>query len=360
MTPLGTNITHFRADYASVRGEPFRNFYCPILHVDENVPLSAGHIIPRSLGGTTKVLQRRDVDNWFGSFFEAEAKDAISYGLGEDDLLRKFLSGDSKDAKDLKRFKKLMKLHPDADRINVLPRNVDGKTQIFAKPGDLGGAEGKLKVQFGIELDPRSSILTTALRTCHLSWFHRCGYRYVFSKEGWSLAWILRTIYEEFLEPRQGVSRTESGSLMSDRVKQEVNEFCFSFANLIRPLPRELVDTWHDELQRGTLDSGWFIALRDGNDLYGNISILKLGSRHLAVLTPILTDLRGRALLDLAVNFKLDYSLAQHTPGEGTIKIGSNKGHPPLIWPSVKEETESLPAISIRKAVKMVIDSGRW
>lgn len=359
MTPLGTNIAHYRADYTSVRGEPFRHFYCPILHVDEDVPLSRGHIIPKSLGGTTKVWQRRDLDNGFGSFFEAEAKDAIIHGFGEDGPLRKFLTGDPNDAKDLRRFKKLIKLHPDTEPIAVQPRNIDGKTRIFPNQDDLGGAEGNLKVDFGIQLDARSSILATALRASHLCWFHRCGYRYVFSKEGRFVAWVLRNLYKKFVEPRHGGSKRESGSLMDDRVKQDVDEYCFQFANLIRPWPREVCEITHRELRQGTLDSGWFIALWDGNDLYGRISIVKLGKHHIAVLTPIITDPRGWALLNLAANLKLEYSLVRHDPREGKLKNVSNLSHQPLIWPSAKEETKSFPPISIREAAQLVIESGR-
>ena len=62
---------------------------------------------------------------------------------------------------------------------------------------------------------------------------------------------------------------------MSDRVKREVDEYCFQFANFIRPWPHESVDASHEELQRGTLDSGWFLALRDEDDIYGRISIVE-------------------------------------------------------------------------------------
>lgn len=81
MTPLGTNIEQLKADFESVTGKPFRHFFCPILHVDEEVALCRGHVVPESLGGKAKVLQRADVDQGFGSFFEAEAIDAVRYGL---------------------------------------------------------------------------------------------------------------------------------------------------------------------------------------------------------------------------------------------------------------------------------------
>ena len=121
------------------------------------------------------------MDNGFGSFFEAEVKDAIDHGFGE----TRPPSENSppviqRDAKELQRFKLHLKLHPNAEPVDVLARNVDGETQFFVKRDDLGGAEGHLKAEFGIELDTRSSMLATALRTSHLCWFRKCGYGYVF------------------------------------------------------------------------------------------------------------------------------------------------------------------------------------
>ena len=86
MEPLGMNLEQLKADFESVGGKPFEHFYCPILHVDEDVPPIKGHVVPESLGGRAMVLQRPDVDNGFGSFFEAEAGDAIRKGLDANPL----------------------------------------------------------------------------------------------------------------------------------------------------------------------------------------------------------------------------------------------------------------------------------
>src|SRR5262249_32710497 len=67
-------LAKLRADHANVEGHPFENFLCPMLLRDERVPLCLGHIInealPNSYRGT--VVQRQDVDNFYGSHFEAE------------------------------------------------------------------------------------------------------------------------------------------------------------------------------------------------------------------------------------------------------------------------------------------------
>lgn len=65
----------------SVIRKPLDHFYCPILHVDEDVPWTKGQIALESLGGRSTVLQRTGVDTGLGAFFEAEAGDAVKHGL---------------------------------------------------------------------------------------------------------------------------------------------------------------------------------------------------------------------------------------------------------------------------------------
>ena len=178
--PLGTDIEALRADFESVRGKPFEHYWCPILHVDEPAPLCKGHVVPKSMGGTSKVLQRQDVDNGFGEFFEAEAGDAIRHGVGRDDLLARILSGNPDDVKAIRRrFKIETMLDPDGESIKVDARRVDGEVQFFVRTEDLGGAAGDVMGLFGVGLDARSSILVTALATPVASGLNGC-------RQGWS------------------------------------------------------------------------------------------------------------------------------------------------------------------------------
>ena len=318
MRSLGTNLEELREDFESVRGEPFEYFFCPILHVDEDVPLTKGHVIPESMGGTSKVLQRRDVDNGFGSFFEAEASDAIVLGL-DGDPLDIVLRGDPDELRKIGRRFKLRARFDGMDRpVDISHRKIGEEVGFFASTEDLSEALGRidstesLSGSLAVELDARSSILATSLRTSHLCWFQRCGYRYVFSNEGIFVAWVLRSFYSKFIQPRSGPNRSKKGSLVSESVKKEVDDYCFQFANFIRPLAPSEVERFPRELRQGTPDSGWFIALWDEDLIYGRISIVKLGSSHVAVMTPVVTDARGWALMDLVANLELEYSLARY------------------------------------------------
>lgn len=363
MKPLGTNIERLRADFESVTGKPFRHFYCPILHLDEDTALTKGHVVPESLGGSARVLQRRDVDQGFGSFFEAEAADAIRHGLDAKPLDVVF-RGDSSEMKQLgRRFGFRLLLEGTDKPLDAWFRRVGDDAVLHVSREDLKQAVGEddgrgtYSGAVGVELDARSSILVTSLRTSHLAWFRLCGYRYVLCEEGRFVASVLRGVYQELIEPRRGPNRTKKGSLISERVKQEVDEYCFRFANLIRPVPDPAMATFSKAMQRGTPDTGHFLALWDGDEVYGKISTVKLGNQNIGVMTPVIDDARGLALVGVAANLELVVSEGWFDADAGMCRID-----PPgrkAIWPSANEATESLPALTIGQATQLVVDLGR-
>lgn len=363
MKPLGTNIGHLKADYESVTGKPFRHFFCPILHVDEDVGLAKGHVVPKSLGGKAMVLQREDVDQGFGSFFEAEAADAIRQGL-DGNPMEVVFRRDPDEMKKLGRRFGFRLLFEGTDKpIDASYRKMGDDAGFYVATEDLKAALGErdgrrtLRGAVGVELDARSSILVTSLRTSHLAWFRLCGYRYVFSNEGIFVASVLRSFYEKFIKPRCGPNRSKKGSLISEQVKREVAEYCLQFANFIRPLTEPALETLPEAIQLGTQDTGWFLALWDGDQVYGKISILKLRNQRIAVMTPVITDARGWALMDVAANLELVFSEGWFDVDAGTCRI-----NPPgkrAIWPSTNVAAMSSPTLSITQAAQLVIDSRR-
>lgn len=360
--PLGTDIEELRADFASVRGEPFAHYYCPILHVDDRVALCHGHVVPKSMGGRTMVLQRQDVDNGFGFFFEAEASDAIKHGLERGDLLERVFFGDPADVKEIsRRFKIEVKPHPDGKPIKLDPRKVNGETQFFAKSEHLDGVEGRTKAEFGVWLDARSSILVTALKASHLCWFHKAGYAYVFSNEGLVVARVLRSFYDEFIAQRLRIDRRRRGSLIHDERKREVNEYCSQFANFIRPVLPKGAAALPEGFRAGTLDSDAFMVLWDRDNPYGRISFVKLGETLVSVMTPITADARGWALLNLATAFELEYSAARWDARKGKFDVEPPRGEK-LKWPQADWSPDSTARpsrpLTIREAAEVVNRSG--
>ncbi|MCY4143253.1 MAG: hypothetical protein OXG08_06140 [Gammaproteobacteria bacterium] len=352
-TPLGVKLDRYKSDFQAVTGAAFKHFYCPILHVDEDVALTKGHIVPDALSGQQRVLQRSDVDNGFGSFFESESIDAISQGIQRTDLVERLLAN-SADAGNLQRFRRRLELRGDKREIPFRSTRVGGDNGLIVSKSDFPSDENPLDVRLVVELDARSSILVSCLRMSYLYWFKQLGYRYVFSNEGILVAWVLRSVYEKFIEPRQRPNRKKPG-LMSDSVKAQVNEYCLQFANFLRPVPNETVKRWPSALRKGTIDSNWFLALVDEGQPYGRITILKLGNEHCAVLTPMITDERGWALMDSAAHLHLEFTMARWNADKSQYELAPPSGNS-LIWPSAKDPT---PPLSIHEAAQAVLAFGR-
>src|SRR5579872_268375 len=70
---LTIRIEELRTNFQEETGHPFQYFYCPFLHVDEDVPLCKGHVINEKFETTNEWLpQREDFDNFYGRIAEAD------------------------------------------------------------------------------------------------------------------------------------------------------------------------------------------------------------------------------------------------------------------------------------------------
>src|SRR5262249_47096672 len=68
-------LSRLNADYTAVAGKPVQRFVCPITLIDEpGAALCDGHILNASIKTAARktVVQRLDVDNYFGTALEPE------------------------------------------------------------------------------------------------------------------------------------------------------------------------------------------------------------------------------------------------------------------------------------------------
>src|ERR1700722_11717616 len=68
------DIDWLRADYARMNSDPFRHFFCPMLMNDEPSELILGHVVNEKFKDVPDftIIQRKDIDGWYGSMFEAD------------------------------------------------------------------------------------------------------------------------------------------------------------------------------------------------------------------------------------------------------------------------------------------------
>ena len=184
---IESRLAQLRADYSQLRGSPFSYFYCPILFKDEDVPLCEGHIINRAFPDSVRnwVVQRQDVDNFYGSIFESDFETLQYKGaqIAGSAIIDKELS---------KKFEPKILLDDKPVEYYVARENVprqftrlefdnDGNVvQLAIKmhPEEFMEKLGQ-KWEISIEKDIRVSAVVSLIKSAHLTLFSLLGYNYV-------------------------------------------------------------------------------------------------------------------------------------------------------------------------------------
>ena len=88
-------LARLRADYLEVEKKPLKRFYCPIIgQDDENADLCLGHVIHQKIPNSSRktIVQRKDVDGFYGRLLEPAWLPAEVPGAVEAELLRSRLT----------------------------------------------------------------------------------------------------------------------------------------------------------------------------------------------------------------------------------------------------------------------------
>ncbi len=186
-------MLEYRADFEAALGKPFEHFYCPILDVDQPSKLCLGHIVNDSIEGSSKkvVLQREDVDNFYGSAFEADfvaftemVNASLDDAMIDPKLSKKAQPKLEMDGNPIETFP--YSGNKAGEQILVRMQGADGRTRDFVMKihqQDHAGLENRT-FRLVVDRDFRITALVSLLKAAHLSLFHRLGYEYVFTAAG--------------------------------------------------------------------------------------------------------------------------------------------------------------------------------
>jgi hypothetical protein len=197
-----------REEYARKEGQPFKYFYCPILLRDEETELCMGHIIPASLPNCcrARVVQRADVDNFYGSVAEAdfgtliEARERGLHGVVSDHSLRRRLNARILvEGEECRHYTFNGQMAAGHSRITL--EHQDGGDIVHLvlakRPDELIASQGK-QWNLVVERDCRISAMMTMVKAAYLTLFRMFGYRYALSASGLSVGRdMLGRFYEE-------------------------------------------------------------------------------------------------------------------------------------------------------------------
>ena len=69
-----SKLDKLQNNYSQTAGHSFSHFFCPILFRDDETELCKAHIVNSAFPNSSRAwtIQRRDVDNFYGSNFESE------------------------------------------------------------------------------------------------------------------------------------------------------------------------------------------------------------------------------------------------------------------------------------------------
>lgn len=227
-----------RDDFKLVTGKPFNNFFCPILHEDQPADLCMGHVIneacPDSFRG--RVVQRKDVDGWYGTVFEAEFTTNVQVrAMGiekamQDSVMRKKVP--------VRMFVGEEELEHYEDNGVDVPGHA--LMEIRFGPGDkvlwrikktqeeIDALQAKgIQPTFAIGKDARVPALVTLVKMAYLTLFRLLGYSYALNPDGKRIGHdLLGTFYRkhrgervheakkaapDFFRPYVNMMRTISG-----------------------------------------------------------------------------------------------------------------------------------------------------
>ena len=311
-----------------------REFYCPILEVNEPAELCRGHIVPKSVHGRSWVVQRKDVDNFFGTFAEA--------GFGHGVKLR------SMELEDAMQYVFKHKLAGRAELFVEDPTGARGSVRPIKRSGDgwlVGIQPEDAPVDVGaglsmsIKLDVRYETLLTCLHSAHLGLFEAAGYGYVASSPGRFVARLLRHVYKRF----SGAHTRRKRKSAAD--SSELARLCMPYTNMVRPLTS--VDGLNQELLDQPFKS--FVLCWCGQRLFATIHMLPADDEWNAAMVFAELDLCALAIIAARVPISFRTTVGQLR--DGRIHAGPVRGDSTtMVW-TCGEHTSGMKPCPIERAV---------
>lgn len=273
---IATRVEVLRSDFEEVTGAPFEHFYCPILYRDEPVELCKAHIVNRVLEGVPRAwtVQRKDVDNHFGSKFEsgftalADYEDIMAQGgLTGKRLPSQFKTRVLAGSEEISYFSARRPPGPEFTALRVS----DKHPWIFLKrtPEEVDRLRDD---PWCIETtaDLSVSVAVTAIKSAHLTLFGLLGYAYALSCGG-------RLVGAEVL----GSLLRETVSCSLREAEERARTILREWAHVVRPMKG---GAWG---VGGTIrDGSLLIAWTGSGNPWGAIVRVAFQDNDFAVLLP--------------------------------------------------------------------------
>ena len=248
-----------REDFERATGEPFLHFHCPITDRDEPGDLCLGHVVPESLGESSNatVLQRQDVDSFYGSVVEADMITAIkarplptSKIILDPSLSRALRPKISVNGEEWRHYDYKSGQHgPGHTPVVIEDEHGESREIVFTKtPEEIMKIEGQ-KAKLVIERDYTYTIIAGLLKAAHLTMFHLLGYSYALSTNGLLIG---KDVLGRFFNEQRGNKSADA--------KKRLPDYFHEWRNAVRPIL-----SIGDAEYKGTIDDGNMLAVHSSS-----------------------------------------------------------------------------------------------
>lgn len=273
-------LENLKKDFKRITETTFNYFYCPILFCDEETELCKGHIVNQAFGRSHSewIIQRKDVDNFYGIHFEADFI-GIQYIDRRLDILNSF-----SDRNHLSLFRP--KITRNGQPVPYYPFSEKLKTPKDHTPIIIESAEKQInlnlkiskeelenpgKMEIYIEKDMRLSAIVSLLKAAHLTLFKMLKYQYALSATGYYMG---KTILGDFFI--QNRNENHETIIQNGLIHFE------KFSHLVRPM------TSHQPELKGTIKDNRLYILETSTSIpWAFMIFIKVKTSIHAVIIPI-------------------------------------------------------------------------
>jgi hypothetical protein len=205
-------LDYLNTDYSTQTGITVQKFVCPItLDDDPNAALCDGHILNQGIKKASRatVIQRKDVDNYFGHTIEPDLVKMLSIPVStKQHLIRKArdLRITAPSGEKMETFFSNSEAGVRFQQINLY--NADGTTMVspFLRTGRLENKYHKdLEVEFTMTVT-NSAIIGSLLKSSYLALFRMLGYRWVLDASGDRVRRALAAFYRDKAVKEQSIN----------------------------------------------------------------------------------------------------------------------------------------------------------
>lgn len=319
-----------RRDFTGVVGRPFNHFFCPILFVDEETELCKAHVVNEAFFDSSRrwTLQRKDVDNFFGSIFESAFIDLQFNDPGvavkamvASDLYRRLRPKVLLDGVEVQHFVTNEPVPREFAELQLEHDGASVRLGLKMSEGRLSSVNQDSDWQFEVSRDLRVQSVVSVLKAAHLTMFELLGYTYALGPGG---AWLGQVLGSFYLNNR--------GRAKQDVLQNAVKHFG-PLAAMVRPV------TAAPTALTGTVDDRWvhFCWSDDATDRtpWGIITYIRTHDRLHAALLPALEHQLGAdrfAQFLGAQEDSFEVSIARFEGARWTVE----KTRRSVAWPAAK------------------------